>query len=46
VQALGKNLAASRLVPPLICLVGDLALDEQLRELATLRLALERHAPP
>src|ERR1700716_2790723 len=42
-EALRKHLAARRLIPPLVGLVGDLALDQQLRELPPLRLAFERH---
>jgi hypothetical protein len=43
VQTLRQDLAASGAIPLLVLLVGDLAFDEELRELAPLRLALERH---
>src|SRR2546427_1442228 len=43
-DALGQHLLAGRAVPLLVLLVGDLAVDEQLRELPALRLALEWHA--
>src|SRR6185312_17531658 len=42
-DALGKHLLPGGAIPLLVLLVRDLALDEQLRELATLRLALEGH---
>jgi len=43
VKALGQDLLASRAVPLLVLLVGDLALDKELREFPALRLALEWH---
>src|SRR5947209_4928542 len=42
-EALGKHLLARGAVPLFVLLVGDLALDKQLRELSALCLALERH---
>jgi len=43
VKALGQDLLASRAVPLLVLLVGDLALDKELREFPALRLAPEWH---
>jgi hypothetical protein len=40
---LGQPFAASFPIPFLEGLAGNLALDEELRELSPLRLALERH---
>jgi len=40
---LGEPLAPGLAIPLLECLRGDLSLDEELRELATLCLAFERH---
>jgi hypothetical protein len=42
-KALRKDLLAGRAVPLFVLLVSDLALDEELREFAALRLALEWH---
>src|SRR2546422_11450045 len=44
VDAFGKRLAAGRAVPFFVRLVGDLARHQELRELAALCLALERHS--
>jgi hypothetical protein len=41
-DALRQHLLACRAIPFLVLVVGDLAFDEQLRELPALRLALER----
>src|SRR5438552_1346613 len=43
VDPLGQHLTPRRAVPLLVRLVGDLPGDQQLRELAPLGLALERH---
>ena len=42
-EALGKHLLACRPVPLLVLVVGDLALNKQLRELSALCFALEGH---
>ena len=42
-HVIGQPFAARFTIPLLECLGRDLALDEELRELAPLRLALERH---
>jgi len=44
VKTLGQDLLTGRAIPLLVLLVGDLPLDEELREFAALRLALEWHA--
>src|SRR4051812_37424523 len=42
-QPLRQVFLSGRAIPFLVLLVGDLSIDEQLRELAPLRLALEWH---